>query len=450
MMFYKTIFSALLALLILQCSGPKTFIEPPTLIDSLPKFEAGYYTAHRTIDRNIEEVRGNNFLGNGIYIYRDEYLIDSTYFIGFRGAFLPNHYIKSRLVDGKIEHYWVNADKDSDNGVIKIKKTNSEKLILTLTKGEEEQQVLLKYLFREPYEKPVETILIAHRGTCYQPPFNDEGIYPANTIPAFESALRTGYEGFELDVRVTKDKRFILSHDEDLGVISKIKNTVKTMNLDEMRGITVTGSTTIPEMQVFSANALIAATLPSLEEVLEKFIDDPRLKNITVDIKPDPEEDILLAAEYDFSGMSEENQKKILFLTRTEKVAKGLREIAPHSNIALEGSKGIEVFEEPDKYMPEAVNLPRLSHNAISLNARLMLTIFDDYDESIYQMGRVVKSAKHHNYKVVGWTVSDEDRMNKLREAEVFSDYILSDAPFYKFALQEMKYYEQKQLIKEN
>jgi hypothetical protein len=356
-MYNKAILSILAALLIFQCSGPKTFIEPPPLIDKLPEFEAGFYTAHRIIDGNIDVERGNTFFGNGVYLYRDEYLIDSTFFIGVRGAFLPNHYIKSRIVNNQIEHYWVNVDNSSDWGVIKIERGNSEQLLLMLIKEKEEQEVALKYLFREPLEQHIKEIRIAHRGTCYQPPFNDEGIYPANTIPAFESALRTGYEGFELDVRVTKDKRFILSHDEDLGVISKVKNTVKTMNLDEMRGLTVTGSTTIPEMRVFSANALIAATLPSLEEVIEMFIDDPRLKTIVVDIKPDPDDDILLAAEYDFSGMSEKNQQKILFLTRTEKVASGLREIAPFSNIALEGSKGIEVFEEPEKYLPEAKEL---------------------------------------------------------------------------------------------
>jgi glycerophosphoryl diester phosphodiesterase len=89
----------------------------------------------------------------------------------------------------------------------------------------------------------------------------------------------------------------------------------------------------------------------------------------------------------------------------------------------------------------------RLSHNAISVNAGLMLIRFDDYKQSIFQsifeMQRLVQVAHHFNYKVVGWTVNDEDRMNKLREAEVFSDYVLSDAPFYKWALQEMKYYAQ-------
>ncbi|UCH65640.1 MAG: hypothetical protein JSW63_00460, partial [Ignavibacterium sp.] len=355
----------------------------------------------------------------------------------------PNHYIKSRIVNSEVEHFWVNADNSSETGVFTIERGEGKNLIVTILNNQQEEKVELRYLFREPIEKIDEEVLIAHRGTCYQPPFNDEGIYPANTIPAFESALRSGYEGFELDVRVTKDKRFILSHDEDLGVISRVKRTVKTMNLDEMRGITVTGSTTIPEMQVFSANALIAATLPSLEEVLDKFIDDPRVKTITVDIKPDPEEDILLAAEYDFKDMSEENQNKILFLTRTEKVAKGLKELAPHSFIALEGSKGTEVFDEPEKYLPEAVKLKRHSHNAISVNARLMLTIFDDYDQSVFEMGKLVEIAHKYNYKVVGWTVSDEDRMNKLREANIFSDYVLSDAPFYKWALQVMKYYRQ-------
>ena len=442
--FVKLLITFLLALLILQCSGPKTLLKPPPLIDNLPQFETGFYTAHRIVDGIVEEKRGNNFLGNGIYLYRDEYLVDSIYFIGVHGAFLPNYYIKSRMVVSQIEHYWVNADKSSDSGVIIFERGNSNHIILTLYKGNEKQEVELRYLFREPLEKTNEELLIAHRGTCYQPPFNDEGIYPANTIPAFESALNSGYEGFELDVRVTKDKRFILSHDVDLGVISNVNDDVNTMNLDEIVGILVTASTTIPERRIASANALIAANLLSLKQVLDKYIDDPRLKNITVDIKPDPDDDILLAAEYDFKGMSEENQKKILFLTRTEKVANGLREIAPYSDIGLEGSKGIEVFDEPEKYLPEAVKLPRLSHNAISLNARLMLTRFDDHEQSIFDMKRLVQVAHHFNYKVVGWTVSDEDRMNKLREAEVFSDYVLSDAPFYKWALQEMKYYEQK------
>jgi glycerophosphoryl diester phosphodiesterase len=343
-----------------------------------------------------------------------------------------------------VEHFWVNVDRNTDRGVIIFENGNSNHLTLRLYKENEEQQVELRYLFREPIEKTNEELIIAHRGTCYQPPFNDEGIYPANTIPAFETALRTGFEGFELDVRVTKDKRFILSHDEDMGVISKVKKTVKTMNLDEMRGITVTGSTTIPEMKVASANALIAATLPSLEEILDKYINDPRVKTIVVDIKPDPDDDILLAAEYDFKSMSEENQKKILFLTRTEKVAKGLKELAPHSFIALEGSKGTEVFDEPEKYLPEAVKLPRRSHNAISVNARLMLTIFDDHEQSIFEMGKLVEVAHKYDYKVVGWTVSDEDRTNKLREANIFSDYVLSDAPYYKWALQVMKFYVQK------
>jgi len=68
------------------------------LIDNLLQFEAGCYGAHRIVNGIVEKETGNNFFGKGIYLYRDEYLVDSTYFIGLRGAFLPNYYIKSRLV----------------------------------------------------------------------------------------------------------------------------------------------------------------------------------------------------------------------------------------------------------------------------------------------------------------------------------------------------------------
>ncbi|UCH65902.1 MAG: hypothetical protein JSW63_01855, partial [Ignavibacterium sp.] len=93
-MIYRFILSSLVAILVLQCSGPQTLLKPPPLIDEIPQFEAGYYTTHRIIDGKVEEERGNNFFGNGIYLYRDEYLVDSIYFIGVHGAFLPNHYIK--------------------------------------------------------------------------------------------------------------------------------------------------------------------------------------------------------------------------------------------------------------------------------------------------------------------------------------------------------------------
>lgn len=51
-------------------------------------------------------------------------------------------------------------------------------------------------------------IVVAHRG--------DSGVYPENTLPAFESALRVGAEMVELDFRQTADGELVCLHDHTL------------------------------------------------------------------------------------------------------------------------------------------------------------------------------------------------------------------------------------------
>lgn len=52
------------------------------------------------------------------------------------------------------------------------------------------------------------TIAIAHRGFS--------GLYPENTMLAFEKALETGCEGIEFDVHLTADGQLVIIHDETL------------------------------------------------------------------------------------------------------------------------------------------------------------------------------------------------------------------------------------------
>lgn len=48
--------------------------------------------------------------------------------------------------------------------------------------------------------------IYAHRG--------DSGLYPENTMLAFQKAAETGCDGIELDVQVTKDGKLVVIHDE--------------------------------------------------------------------------------------------------------------------------------------------------------------------------------------------------------------------------------------------
>lgn len=70
--------------------------------------------------------------------------------------------------------------------------------------------------------------IIAHRGLSSKA--------PENTIPAFELAgQQQRYFGIECDIRMTKDNKFVVFHDEDLSRMAKIKRNIKDLTLEELQ-----------------------------------------------------------------------------------------------------------------------------------------------------------------------------------------------------------------------
>lgn len=68
---------------------------------------------------------------------------------------------------------------------------------------------------------------IAHRGFS--------GMYPENTMLAFEKAIEAGCEGIELDVHLTKDEEIVIIHDEDIRRTTNGVGLVKDYTLEELR-----------------------------------------------------------------------------------------------------------------------------------------------------------------------------------------------------------------------
>ncbi len=73
-------------------------------------------------------------------------------------------------------------------------------------------------------------IFQAHKGVSTE--------YPENTMPAFLAAIEQGYKVIELDVRITKDNRFVLLHDTTINRTARnldgteIKNIIKISDID--------------------------------------------------------------------------------------------------------------------------------------------------------------------------------------------------------------------------
>ncbi len=74
------------------------------------------------------------------------------------------------------------------------------------------------------------TLILAHRGA--------NRFALENTIPAFQKAIELGCDGVEFDVRLTRDNRVVVFHDEDLKRIFKIDEYVRDISYENLKRIT--------------------------------------------------------------------------------------------------------------------------------------------------------------------------------------------------------------------
>lgn len=122
------------------------------------------------------------------------------------------------------------------------------------------------------YDQP---IVLAHRGGC--------GIAPENSIAAFNKSAELGVQGFEIDIRLTKDEEILVFHDEYVDRTTDGAGRIAEMSLEEIRGFDLgyhfIGSDGSHSYRGKGEKAVL------LKELFEKF---PHML-INIDIKDSPE-----------------------------------------------------------------------------------------------------------------------------------------------------------------
>ena len=97
---------------------------------------------------------------------------------------------------------------------------------------------------------------IAHRGLSAEA--------PENTIKAYELAGGAGFWGAETDVRMTKDKKFILQHDLTFKRLCGVDKKPEDMTLSEIQKLTIKSGNNISKYR----NVKSATTVATLEDYL--------------------------------------------------------------------------------------------------------------------------------------------------------------------------------------
>ena len=102
--------------------------------------------------------------------------------------------------------------------------------------------------------------LFAHRG------FHDKELKtPENTLKAYKRALENNF-AIELDVRVSKDLKFVCFHDESLLRMANVDNCVNSLNFKQLNETYLNNTKeTIPSLE--DALSLINGSIPLLIEI---------------------------------------------------------------------------------------------------------------------------------------------------------------------------------------
>ncbi|MCD6122043.1 MAG: hypothetical protein J7K04_09430 [Spirochaetales bacterium] len=144
--------------------------------------------------------------------------------------------------------------------------------------------------------------ITGHRGAA--------GLYPENTVKGFLKAAELGCNAVEMDVRLTKDKRAVLMHDERIDRTTNGKGFVSDYTISELKSFRVYKSEPIP----------------SLEEVLENLKDLPL--RIQIELKG-PETEKLVPEIIDFFGITKKTtftsfyHRRVKYVTENYPGAKG-------------------------------------------------------------------------------------------------------------------------------
>ena len=130
-------------------------------------------------------------------------------------------------------------------------------------------------------------LFIGHRGYA--------GHSPENTLAGFRDADRVGLKMVELDVRLSRDRRLMVIHDDNLERVAGVSRRVRDLTCAELQAL---------DVGAWFAPAFSGQGVPTLDQVFGQL---PRRMWVNVEIKPD---------EYDPVDSPEGIEAQVLGLIR--------------------------------------------------------------------------------------------------------------------------------------
>ena len=243
-------------------------------------------------------------------------------------------------------------------------------------------------------------LVIAHQG--------GDGLWPGDTMFAFQNAANLGVDVLEMDVHITKDGVLVLMHDEAVDRTTDGTGEIESMNLVELKKLDAGYDWSDDDGATFPFRGQ-GVTIPTMEEVFNAFPD----MHLTIEIK---KTNASMAKPFCDLIRKHHMQDKVLIASFHDDKLKEFRETCPEvaTSSAKNETTAFVLLTKPflgSFYSPKFFSLQVPEESS---GITVMTPAF-------------VKAAHERNLAVEPWTINDAETMKKLIDWGV--DGIITDRP---------------------
>ena len=243
-------------------------------------------------------------------------------------------------------------------------------------------------------------LVIAHQG--------GDGIWPGNTLFAFQNAADLGADVLEMDLHITSDGVLVLMHDETVDRTTDGTGEIEAMTLDELKQLDAGYDWTPDEGASFPFRGQ-GITVPTLEEVFTAF---PEYR-MTIEIK---KTNTSMAKPFCEAIRANNMEDKILVASFHDERLKEFRAECPE--VATSSAKNeTTVFVLLTKAFLGGFYSPKFYSLQVPEESGGITVMTESF----------VRAAHARNLAVEPWTINDEETMRKFIDWGV--DGIITDRP---------------------
>lgn len=243
-------------------------------------------------------------------------------------------------------------------------------------------------------------LVIAHQG--------GDGLWPGDTLFAFEQAAVLGVDVLEMDLHITEDSVLVISHDETVDRTTEGAGVIEDMTLAEIKALDAGYDWSNDGGQTFPYRGM-GITIPTLEEIFQTFPE----YHMTIEIKKTENS---MAVPFCEMIRSYGMQDKILVASFLDERMSEFRQACPE--VATSSARQ----ETTIFVLLSKVFLGRLYSPYF-----YALQVPEESSSITVMTSQFVRAAHERNLRVEPWTIDDPEQMETYIEWGV--DGIITDRP---------------------